>query len=164
VELTSGTNVLQTIDFAPGCTSCGQGEFNVTVSTANQAPSGSYTLSVFDESTAASPTTDTPTLAVSNVVGDFATNLSATGGATPTFTWLYPVNNTTAYTYQLTLWDANGNVVSQVPATTGTGFPSTTPNSITPSVTLNSSVTYTWAITTIDSNGNTAQQKATYQP
>jgi hypothetical protein len=164
VELTSGLNVLQTIDFAPGCTSCGQGEFNVTVSTANQAPSGSYTLSVFDESITATPTTDTPTLTVSNVVGDFATNLSATGGATPTFTWLYPVNNTTAYTYQFTLWDASGNVVSQVPATTGTGFPSTTPNSITPSVTLTSGATYTWAITTIDSNGNTAQQKATYQP
>jgi phosphotransferase system IIA component len=164
LALTSGTEVLQPIDFAPGCATCGQGEFNVTVSTANQAPSGSYTLAVSDESTAASPATDTPTLAVSNVVADFATNLLATGGATPTFTWLYPVNNTSAYTYQFTLWDAGGNVISQVPAKAGTGFASTTANSITPSVTLTSGATYTWAITTIDSNGNTAQQQATYIP
>jgi hypothetical protein len=164
VELTSGPNVLQPIDFAPGCTTCGQGEFNVTVSTANQAPGGSYTLAVSDESTAAVPVTDTPTLAVSNVVGDFATNLSATGGTTPTFTWSYPVNNTSAYTYQFTLWDASGNVISQVPAQTGTGFASTTANSITSPVTLTSGTTYTWAVTSIDGNGNTAQQKATYQP
>jgi len=157
VELTSGLNVLQTIDFAPGCTTCGQGEFNVTVSTANQAPSGNYTLAVSDESTAASPVTDTPTLAVSAVVVDFATNLSATGGTTPTFTWSYPVNNTSAYTYQFTLLDASGNVISKAPVTT-------TSASITPSVTLTHGTIYTWAITTIDSNGNTAQQKATYQP
>jgi hypothetical protein len=78
--------------------------------------------------------------------------------------WLYPVNNTTAYTYQFTLKDASGNVIAQVPAKTGTGFASTTANSITPSVTLTSGATYTWAITTIDSNGNTAQQQATYKP
>jgi len=164
VELTSGANVLQTIDLAPGCTSCGQGEFNASVSTGNQAPSGSYTLAISDEANAASPTTDTPALTVSNVVGDFATNLVATGGTTPTFMWLYPVNNTTAYTYQFTLKDASGNVIAQVPAKTGTGFASTTANSITPSVTLTSGATYTWAITTIDSNGNTAQQQATYKP
>ncbi len=175
VELTSGLNVLQTIDFAPGCATCGQGEFNVTVSTANQAPGGNYTLAVSDESTAAAPVTDTPTLAVSNVVGDFATNLSATGGATPTFTWSYPVNNTSAYTYQFTLWDASGNVIWQVPAKTGTGFSSTAvtviawPNDPTgatnpPAGSLTSGHSYTWALTTIDSNGNTAQQKATYIP
>jgi len=175
VELTSGTEVLQTIDFAPGCASCGQGEFNVTVSTGNQAPSGSYTLAVSDESNAASPTTDTPTLTVGNVVGDFATNLSATGGPAPTFTWSYPVNNTTAYTYQFTMWDASGNVVWQGPAKAGSGFSSTAVSAITwpsdptgatnsPAGSLTSGATYTWAITTIDSNGNTAQQKATYAP
>jgi hypothetical protein len=177
VELTSGPNVIAPMDFAL-CTACGvQGGFNMTLSTGSTQPQAgdTYVLTVTDEK---SGKTDTPSVAVSGVVpsSELATGLSATGGTMPIFTWGYPVSNPTSYTYQFTLWDGNGNVIWQIPATTGTGFSSTAVSSITwgtdptgatnpPSVSaLTSGQSYVWAITTLDSNGNAAVQKAAYKP
>jgi len=176
VELTSGSNVLQPMDFAAGCQTCGQGEFNFTAGMDDQAPAigGSYKLAIADETATIPPTTDTPTLTVSNVVNDFPTGLTASGGAAPTFTWSYPVHTATAYTYRFTLTDASGNVIWQIPAKTGTGFSSTAVSSIawptdptgatnSPLGSLSIGTTYTWSIATIDQYGNTAQQEATYK-
>jgi hypothetical protein len=154
VELTSGSNVLQPMDFAPGCQSCGQGEFNFTVGMDDQAPGGSYKLAIADESTAKAPTTDTPTLTVSNVVNTFASPGSASGGGTPTFTWS-PATGSYA-SQQVTVWNASGNVVWQSSSL------STSASSVTLTGTPLTSGTYTWGVSTFDTTGDSSTAKATY--
>jgi hypothetical protein len=121
-----------------------------------------------------------------------ATNLSAPAGDTPTFTWTYPSgDNGSNYIYQFTLWDANGNVIWQIPSpTTGSagfysgaivgswisfgtdptipaGATSLTNPPVNPftGATLSalSSGTYTWAITTIDPSPSTFGNSAQQQ-
>ena len=176
VELTSGPNVIAPVDFSL-CAACGvQGGFVMTLSTGSTQPQAgdTYVVTVTDES----GTVDTPSVVVSGVVpaAELATDLNATGGTMPTFTWGYPLINPTNYNYQFTLWDGNGNVIWQIPATAGSGFSSTAVTSIVwgsdplggnnlPSVpSLTSGQSYVWAITTLDSNGNAAVQKAAYKP
>ena len=90
-------------------------------------------------------------LKVTGVNTTFPTGLSASGGDTPTFTW---GGTTSSFTYQFTITDTNGNVISQVsniPYTTTSEGP----------VTLTSG-TYPWSVSSVDSNGNLATQNAVY--
>jgi hypothetical protein len=166
---TPSPNLNSLLDFV-NCLTCGQqGEFNTTITTSTTAPNvgDSYSLLITDEANL----TDNPTLTVSGVNTAFATGLSASGGATPTFTWGDPASPS-SYTYSFLLTDASGNVIWQIPAKSGTGFSSATtsityPNdptnpSNTATTTLTSGTKYIWSITTIDSNGNLATQKQVY--
>jgi hypothetical protein len=166
---TPSPNANSLMDFAK-CLTCRQGEFNTTVTTNTVQPNvgDSYSLIITDEKLG---TTQNPTLTVSGVNTAFATGLSASGGATPTFTWGDPASPS-SYTYSFLLTDASGNVIWQIPAQSGTGFSSATtsityPNdptnpSNTATTTLTSGTKYVWSITTIDSNGNLATQKQVY--
>ena len=173
VELqTPSPNLNSLSDFAK-CRNCDtQGEYlmNLGTSTVQPQNSDSYSLLITDEKLS---TADNPTLHPNGVNTAYAFGLSAPGAganATPTFSWSDPVGS---FSYRFLLTDASGNVIWQIPATSGTGFSSaitsivwgTDPlgGSNLPSVpSLTSGTKYVWSITTIDSNGNTATQKQVY--
>ncbi len=168
------------LDFA-ACTTCGQGEFNVTLTTSNVAPSGTYKVNVINSNIPV-PAPVAKTATVTGVNNAFTTSLSASGGGTPTFLWGYPASPA-SYTYKFKITDQYGNVIWQVPVkpsgfdstaiTAGAGFPSTvtqiawgtdpTGNATNvPTLSSLPSGTYIWSLTTIDSNGNTATQQQVY--
>jgi hypothetical protein len=164
---TPSPNVNSLTDFANCLTCSTHGEFNMNLSTHSVVPNvgDSYSLVITDEQTGV---TDTPTLAVSGVNTAFASALSSSGGATPTFSWGNSANLPT----QFLLTDASGNVIWKIPAQSGTSFSSaitsiTWPTDPTgannpPSGTLTSGTKYVFSITTVDSNGNLATQKLTF--
>jgi hypothetical protein len=173
VQLQSPSPNVNSLMDVTNCLTCGtQGEFNMTLSTNATLPTvgDTYSLLVSNEALV----DDTPTLSVTGVNTAYAFNLSASGGATPTFTWMDP-GVPTDYTYRFTLTDASGNPIWKIPAknslpglssaTTSISWPTDpTDPSNAPSGTLASGTKYVWSVTTVDSNGNQAIQKQVYQP
>ena len=89
----------------------------------------------------------------------------------PNFSWTDPTN-ADSYSYQFSLWDANGNAIWQIPGSNSllpaffssiTSVPWSTATDPTgdanpPSLnSLTSGSTYTWAVRALDANGNSAQ-------
>jgi hypothetical protein len=171
-----GPNVLAPLNFAL-CTSCyspsqlgSQSDFHLVTTTAGVPPvaGDTYNLQV-TYYTLNSSQNDQVTLspAVTGVSNAFASGLAVSNSDTPTFTWTYPANATN-YTYQLTVTDAVGNVVWQIPAANAMAVSFT--SSVSPSITwgsdptnttntpsvasLTSGANYQWSISAIDSNGN----------
>ena len=114
---------------------------------------------------------------------DAATNLQASTGTTPNFTWAFPANPSN-YTYQFnlyqssnctgncTIWqipgnnsNANGFTYAETQTGAGTGqitwSTDPTGGGSTPSSSLSSANNYNWYITVQDSNGNSAQSNVT---
>jgi len=180
VSLISGPNLISPMDIGP-CGACGAEPFSFSVDIGTAVPNvgDSYTLEFMDEGRSGQYS-ESSTVAVTGVVQDFATNLSAAAAngstTTPVFAWTNPADGS-QYTYQFTLVDANGNLVWQVPAAgaQSSGF-SNTISSITwgtdptgannpPSVpSLTAGETYLWSIAVEDANGNTAVTPMNYQP
>lgn len=186
LSLLSGPNVLYPLDIGE-CTGCG-GEaynFSLDIGSAVPNPGDAYGFGIQNPSGNLTPGWGTgpyatATATVTGVVNAFATNLSpATGsgaGTTPEFDWADPPN-AGDYTYQFTLWDANGNVIWQIPAanTQSSGFSSDITSIVwgadptgagnPPSVaSLTAGETYLWSIQVEDSNGNTAVTPVSYTP
>jgi uncharacterized protein (DUF2141 family) len=184
--LLSGPNILYPVDIGE-CAGCGNEQYNFSLDIGNAVPNvgDAYGFGFLDPSGIAilglgTGLTQNAIAAVSGVVNSFATNLSpATGsgaGTTPAFNWADPPN-AADYTYQFTLWDANGNVIWQIPGTgsqsggissaitsiawaadpTGANNPPSVPS-------LTAGETYTWSIVVEDSYGNTAAMPVSFSP
>ena len=185
VSLLSGPNVAAPFDLI-GCMIClGQPlDFSVGLASTAPNPGDTYTLSIVDESSYVKPGWFSgpviSTASVTGVVNAFASGLSpATGsgaGATPAFSWADPPN-ASSYTYQFMLWDANGNVIWQIPGpgSASAGFSSAvtsiswgadpTGASNPPSVpALTPGATYTWSIAVQDAYGNFAESHVAFTP
>jgi hypothetical protein len=180
VSLLSGPNVLAPLDTGQ-CGNCASGNFDFWLNLGPAVPNigDTYVLQIMNPyrtSYTISNTTD----AITGVVNAFAADMSpVTGigsGTTPTFSWTDPPN-AGDYTYRFTLWDANGNIVWQIPGAnaatsgfcsaitsiawgtdpTGANNPPAVPN-------LTAGEAYTWSIQVQDGNGNTAEMPVSYTP
>jgi len=114
---------------------------------------------------------ETLPVSVSGVLDSFATNLAATGGVTPTFSWAAPISPPASYIYRLTLWGNTDSMYWRYPQ--DFGLPSTTLSvlynvdgkaSSPTGSSLTSGNSYNWAVQVRDANGNSASGQATYIP
>jgi hypothetical protein len=186
VSLISGPNIPVPMDVGE-CLSCAASPYGFWMSLSGTVPNSgdSYVLTITDPSGIVAPGWSLGPIvdvaaSVTGVVNAFAAGLSPGGiagaGTTPTFTWADPPG-ADAFTYQFTLWDANGNIVWQIPAANAsfTGFSSAvtsiawgvdpTGAANPPSVpAFTAGETYTWSIQVQDANGNTAEAPVSFTP
>ncbi|HUX91954.1 MAG TPA: SdrD B-like domain-containing protein [Gallionellaceae bacterium] len=105
---------------------------------------------------------------VTDVLDSFATNMGATGGVTPTFTWAAPASPPASYIYGLTLWGNADQIGWRYPQ--DFGLPSTTLSALynvdgkASSSSLTPAHAYNWAVQVRDANGNSAALQSTYTP
>ncbi|MGH9476179.1 MAG: beta strand repeat-containing protein [Terriglobales bacterium] len=172
VYLESGPNVVP-VDVSVCGNYCGGGfEYNLNIPIAPVVgDTYSFQINYSDG------TSDTLTTKVTALITEFPTNLSATGGTTPTFTWTDPTDASN-YTYSFQIVDSNNNTIWQIPSQNSNssyfsssitqivwGTDPTGDSSNTPSVaSLTSGGTYIWQISIEDSNGNYAVQSIIYMP
>lgn len=186
VSLLSGPNVLFPIDIAE-CARCGGEVYNFSLDIASAVPNegDAYGFGIQDPSGNLTPGWGTgpyvsASATVTGVVNAFPTSLSPTtgsgAGTTPAFNWADPPN-AGDYTYQFTLWDADGNVIWRIPGVNSqSGGLSSAITSIAwavdptgaanpPSVSgLTPGETYQWSIQVEDNYGNTAAMPMSYTP
>ena len=173
VKLASGPNVLNPVDIGK-CLDCGNNKFQYSADIAGTMPSQgeSYGFDVIYSD----GTSETVSAAVSGVLNDFPTALSATGGTTPTFTWTYPANPEN-YVYQFYISGNNGNRIWQIPGDNSklNGFTNSVSSIVwgtdptgdsanPPSTSLTGGTTYNWQIQAQDADGNSVQTQVDYLP
>jgi len=187
VTLESGPNVAAPLDIG-NCLSCtaGPDNFWLNIGTAVPSPGDTYMIEIADSigrSNAIPGWGAGPTVlvaaAATGVVNAFASGLAPAApgaGVTPTFSWTDPPN-APDYTYQFTLWDANGNLIWQIPelGSQSGGFScaitsiawGVDPTGAANPPSLSSLVpgqTYTWSVLVQDAYGNSAEMPVSFAP
>ena len=182
VELASGPTpgVVMPADIANGGFNGNSDRFSYWTNLNGATPKvgDSYTLNV----TYSDGNTDIMTAKVSAVLDAFATNLLPQGNGVsvqPDFSWTYPTDNPSNYTYQFWLCCGPNGTIWQIPSNNSksNGFPSSTsplihwgtdptnPNPANPPnvSSLNGGTNYSWQIQASDVNGNSAQVQVNFQ-
>ncbi|MGC2618611.1 MAG: putative Ig domain-containing protein [Acidobacteriaceae bacterium] len=189
VELTSGPNIINPIDFSNYCQGCGhpqfQGYANIVSDNPNVGDTYKFLVTYSDGTSETVSTALTGWNGTSSVGGaaNLPTNLAPSGtttNTTPTFTWTYPAN-ASDYTYQFVLaggnngqiWaipgpnsNVNGFTSAQIPQPAGLVWnddPTESGNSPTVSP-LTSGDTYTWQLQVQDSYGNEVMVSVQFVP
>jgi hypothetical protein len=98
---------------------------------------------------------------VSGVLDSFATNLAASAGTTPTFSWGAPSPLlSTSYIYRLVLWGDTDQISWRYPQ--DFGLPSSTLSVLYNGAVLTSGNSYQWGVQVRDANGNSATSPSNF--
>jgi hypothetical protein len=98
---------------------------------------------------------------VNGVLDSFATNLAASAGTTPTFSWGAPSPLlSTSYIYRLVLWGDTDQISWRYPQ--DFGLPSSTLSVLYNGAVLTSGNSYQWGVQVRDANGNSATSPSNF--
>lgn len=149
VTLVSGPNVAVPIDMSAN---------RVITLDPNARPNivDSYLFKV----TFSDATTEIISASVTGVLDSFATNLAASAGITPTFTWAAPTAPPASYIYRLVLWGDADQISWRYPQ--DFGLPSTTLSVLYSGAALTSGYSYQWGVQVRDANGNSATKPSNF--